>query len=219
MRMYLSSFRVGDQVGELTALLGDDAAGCPVAVVANALDALSPGARREGVEREMDALAELGMRPVELDLRTYFGRPETAVAHALDGVRMVWVRGGNAFVLRYALSLSRADAVLTRMVGADSLVYAGYSAGVCVLAPDLGGLESCDDPREVGVAYGASARPVVKGMGVLPYAVVPHVDSPEHPESEVLSRVADRYAEEGVPHRTLKDGEVLLVDGEHARIC
>ncbi|MFG2004847.1 hypothetical protein ACGFNU_37435 [Spirillospora sp. NPDC048911] len=44
-------------------------------------------------------------------------------------------------------------------------------------------------------------------------ALVPHVDSPDHPESEILTAVAARYAAEGVPHHALRDGQVLVVDG------
>jgi dipeptidase E len=43
--------------------------------------------------------------------------------------------------------------------------------------------------------------------------VVPHLDSPEHPETELLSRVAAQYESERLPYWPLTDGQALLVDG------
>ena len=40
--------------------------------------------------------------------------------------------------------------------------------------------------------------------------IVPHVDSPGHPETERCNALADRFRAEGVPHRTLRDGEAIV---------
>ncbi len=37
------------------------------------------------------------------------------------------------------------DAFLVDLIEWDEIVYAGYSAGACVLAPDFRGLEEVDD--------------------------------------------------------------------------
>ncbi len=214
MRLYLSSFRMGDHTEQLLTLTGGP---CSVAVIANAMDAKADDERRAAVEREFAALQALGMRPMELDLRQYMDRPGTNVAAELARYDMVWIRGGNVFVLRRALELSGADAALTEMLRADSLVYAGYSAGPCVLAPSLRGLDHCDDPSEVEHAYGVPA--IWHGLGVLDIAFVPHVDSPGHPETVALDEVAARYRAEGAAHRTLRDGEVLVMDGDDVRLC
>ena len=208
MRMYLSSFRMGDQPEQLVKLL--DAPG-PAAVIASALDGASDDVRREGIERELGALAELGLNAEELDLREYFGARERLAAE-LVRYRLVWLRGGNAFMLRHALAASGADAVLTDLLGQDALVYGGYSAGCCVLAPSLHGLELVDEPEAVSEAYGVP--PIWDGLGLLEYAFVPHVASPGHPETEACDRLAEHYRTEGVPHRTLRDGQALVIDGE-----
>jgi len=214
--MYLSSFRTGDHPERMVALLGDPAAAAEVAVIANAVDSLPDAGRRAEVELEINALSGLGLHPVELDLRAYFDRPPEEIAAALAGFRLVWVRGGNVFVLRHALARSGADQALTDLVARDSLVYAGYSAGVCVLAPSLRGLEECDDPRAVHATYGAEAR--WDGLAVLDYVVVPHLDSPSHSESEILGRVAGRYRERGVPYQGLRDGQAIVIDAAGSRI-
>ncbi|MFC6880251.1 Type 1 glutamine amidotransferase-like domain-containing protein [Actinomadura yumaensis] len=186
-----------------------------MAVIANAVDGLGEGERRVAVEREIDALDGLGLRPVEVDLRAFFGEGPGRVGEALREFPMLWVRGGNVFVLRHALAESGADRAIAELVREDAVVYAGYSAGACVLAPELYGLERCDDPRAVHAAYGAEAR--FDGLAVLDYVVVPHVDSPGHPETEVLGAVADIYRSQGVAHRTLRDGQAIVVNGPAVR--
>lgn len=214
MRMYLSSFRLGDHPEELLALLGEPPG--PIAVVADAMDGRPPDERAAGVRREIDALATLGFRPSEVDLRDFFDRPGGDVHAALAGFPALWVRGGNVFMLRYALARSGADVALRTLLERDRLVYAGYSAGPCVLAPSLRGLERCDDAGAVPATYG---DPVVwDGLGVLDHVVVPHVDSPGHPESAALGEVAAHYRARGVPHRTLRDGQAMVVRGDDTYI-
>ncbi|MEU8306050.1 Type 1 glutamine amidotransferase-like domain-containing protein [Actinomadura sp. NPDC048955] len=207
--MYLSSWRTGQHPERMLRLLGSPT-GARTAVIANAVDALPVTERRAAVEQEIHALTTLGLRPVEVDLRTYFDQDPSRVATALRGFSLLWVRGGNVFVLRHALAKSGADRAITELLRQDAVVYAGYSAGACVLAPDLHGLERCDNPQAVHSAYGAHAR--FDGLAVLDYVVVPHIDSPGHPETEILGTVADHYRSQGIAHRTLRDGEAIVID-------
>jgi dipeptidase E len=206
VRLYLSSFRMGGEPERLLSLVDRDR---PAAVIANAIDDASPDDRKEGLQRELDDLSELGLDPRELDLRDYFEFPGR-IAGELRNYGLVWLRGGNVFVLRYALAASGADTALLELLREDALVYAGYSAGPCVLAPSLRGFELVDEPGGVHAAYGA--EPVWEGLSVLDYVIVPHVDSHGHPETERCNALAERFSVDGVPHRTLRDGEVLIVD-------
>src|SRR5919201_486313 len=206
LRLYLSSFRMGDRPERLVELVEP---GRRAAVVANAMDDASPEVREEGVQRELVALAELGLDVEELDLREYFD-PPGRIAAELRRYGLVWLRGGNVFMLRFALATSGADAALVELLRRDELVYAGYSAGPCVLGPTLRGFEDVDDPAAVEAVHGAP--PVWEGLGVLDYVIVPHVDSPGHPETERCEALAERYRIEGVPHRTLRDGEAIVID-------
>ncbi|SCF58745.1 dipeptidase E [Streptomyces sp. Ncost-T10-10d] len=66
---------------------------------------------------------------------------------------------------------------------------------------------------------GTYGEPVAwEGLGILDHAVVPHVDSPGHPETEALGVVAVNYRADGTPHLTLRDGQALVIDGEDTRI-
>ena len=212
VRLYLSSFRLGDHPEHLIRLAGE---GARVAVVANSIDGAPADVRRDGVQRELDDLSGLGLQPHELDLRDV---PEAKdVESALDGVDAVWVRGGNTFVLRVAMARSGADAVLADAIRRDTLVYAGYSAGPCVLAPSLRGLELVDQVDDVGQVW-PGADVVWDGLGVLDRAFVPHWSSPGHAETELVDKVVARYDADATPYWKLRDGQVLVVDGDSATV-
>jgi len=217
VRLYLSSYRLGDHPDEWLRLLGR---GRRIAVISNALDAVQPSPdfdRRRAVAEQLEDLAGLGLEGVDLDLRDFFGAPDgRAFASALEPYDGVWVRGGNVFVLRAAMALSGADAVIARLLVDDAIVYAGYSAGPAALSPTLHGIELVDPVGDVATAYGTA--PVWDGLGVLGYAFVPHVDSPGHPETDDIAKVVARYRADGTAYRGLRDGQAIVVDGETQRL-
>ena len=187
-----------------------------MAVVANAVDTDPVDVRREKVAGEVRALAALGLLVEGLDLREHTGATTAQMMQVLSAFHGLWVRGGNVFVLRSAMAVSAADTAVVDLLAEDGLVYAGYSAGPCVLAPSLAGLASVDDadaPRRLGLG-----DPLMDGLGVLERRVVPHVASPTHPESVALDALARRYTREGVPHLRLSDGQALVVDGDTVSI-
>ena len=208
MRLYLSSFRLGDHPEHLVRLAGE---GARVAVIANSIDGAPADVRREGVELELAALRGLGLLPHEVDLREMGG--PTDVRAAVREVDAVWVRGGNIFVLRVAMRLSGADGVLSDAIAADDLVYAGYSAGPCALAPTLRGLELVDPVEDVERVH-PGVEPVWDGLAVLDRQFVPHWQSPGHPETEMIDDVVARYDAEGTEYWKLHDGQALVVDGD-----
>jgi Peptidase family S51/Major Facilitator Superfamily len=103
------------------------------------------------------------------------------------------------------LADSGADDVLIDLIRRNAIVYAGYSAGACVLTPDLAGLERVDDIKVV-------ANPLTTGLALLDRPFVPHVRSPGHPETATCDALAAAYAKAGRPHWALRDGEVLVVE-------
>lgn len=213
MRLYLSSYGLGRHPEYLTALVGDG--GRRAVVIANALDDMPEDVRRIGVDCEIAALSRLGFDAVELDLHGYFD-DEARLRRDLAGVALAWLRGGNTFMLRYALARSGGDVVFRDLLAADALVYAGYSAGLCVVSPTLRGIEAVDDADAVTRIYGT--EPVWEGLAILDEAFVPHYQSTWHPQAAAIDLTAQRYRAEGIPHRTLRDGQVLLIDGSHTAI-
>jgi dipeptidase E len=143
-------------------------------------------------------------------------RPRKNSAACPAGLPLAWLRGGNVFMLRYALYRSGADAAFQELLAADALVYAGYSAGPCILSPSLRGLELADDADAVTRIYGSP--PVWDGLALLGDAFVPHYRSPGHPETTAMDLIVARYQAEGVAYRTLHDGQALIVNGTDMRI-
>jgi dipeptidase E len=206
MRLYLSSYRVGDSAGSLLALLGN---GKRAAVIENALDHLSPAERgrlRRDCHDPHAELRALGLVTEALDLREHFGSPKT-LARRLEHLDLVWVTGGNAFVLRRAMQQSGFDALLIDLLDRDALVYGGFSAGAVVAGPSLGGIELMDDPGTAPPGY--PAEPVWEGLGLIDYTIVPHFRSP-HPESVAAERVTRQLSARGLRYRALRDGEVIV---------
>jgi dipeptidase E len=210
MRLYLASSRTGDAFPELLRMAGP---GARVGVISNAVDFL-PAADREAYARKVfDPIADFrdrGLDAYDLDLRAHFGRPQGLLAE-LERTRLVWAVGGNAFLLRRAMRQSGFDAIAPGLVWAERLVYGGWSAGACVAAPTLHGLQHMDDPSVLADGY--DPEPVWEGLGLIDAAVVPHFRS-DHLEAEAAGRAAAWMAEHGVPHRTLRDGDVLIQRGE-----
>lgn len=79
-------------------------------------------------------------------------------------------------------------------------VYVGLSAGSMVTAPIFG--ETYDDPQTPFV--------IEKGLGLVDFALLPHLDHPDHPES-TLARVGRMAAEVPVPTYAIDDQTAIKV--------
>lgn len=210
MRLFLASYRTGDALPELLRMAGP---GARAAVIANATDFIPPADReryRRGVHDPVAEFRALGLDAFDLDLRRYFRRPEALLA-VLQETRLVWATGGNAFLLRRAMRQSGFDAIAPGLVWAGRLAYGGWSAGACVAAPSLRGLELMDDPTVLAEGY--DPEPVWEGLGLVDAAIVPHWRS-AHAEADAAEACATFMARERIPHRTLRDGDVLIQNGE-----
>ena len=204
MKLYLSSYQLGNETDKLTEMVGRDKR---AAVILNAIDALDDAGRQERLDREMAALQDLDFQPEEIDLRRYFDAPG-ALEAKLCNFGLLWIRGGNSFVLRKAMARSGFDGMVRGLLD-QGIVYAGYSAASCVAGPTLRGVERCDDPYVVPRGY--PAETVWDGLGLIDYAVAPHYKS-DHPESTMIDDVVKSYVKNKVPYKTLRDGEVIIVN-------
>lgn len=208
MKLYLSSYKFGDNPQSLANLIGDNK---KIAIIPNALDVYTDLDRRaDGLQREKAGLLQIGLSPEELDLRKYFSKPEE-LREMLSGFGAVWVLGGNTFTLRRAYKESGMDTWLKENRGNKGFVYAAYSAGVCVLSPSLKGLETVDFPNLVPDGY--KPEVIWEGIGLIDFAFAPHYQS-NHPESEMVNAEVEYYRKNGIKYETLHDGEVIIMDSE-----
>lgn len=201
MRLYLSSYQLGAHAEQLAAMVGKGGRGW---VIMNALDGMDESRRQRDIGHQILRLAEIGLVGADLDLRDH---DRSTIAAAFGEPDFVWVRGGNVFTLRAAMAQSGLDDLIVRHIRKDSLVYAGFSAGACVLAPSLSGLEPCDPLDVCESTYG---RVITGGLGILDRPLVPHLDSPSHPETDILAEVAESYRSAGQPYWALRDGQALV---------
>jgi dipeptidase E len=203
MKLYLSSYRLGDQPERLIELVGD---GTRAAIIFNACDQFED--RLRVYDREERDLATLGFSADELDLRSYFSRPE-ALKGRLAELDLLWVVGGNTFVLARAMNAARFSDAAAAPIQTNRLTYAGYSAGSCVTGPDLDGIHLMDDPTIIPEGYDPLI--LTDPLGWIPWRIVPHWRS-DHPEAPA-AEVASSYMEErGLAHRTLRDGQAVVIN-------
>jgi len=205
MQLYLSSYRLGDLNDRLARMVGSR----QLAFIPNGLDFVEdPESRNAVIHRGTDDLHAIGLGADIIDLREYFGAPER-LAEKLFGYGAVFVAGGNVFVLRRALRQSGLDQFLVAMQADADFVYAGYSAGACVCAPTLRGLELVDDSEIAPDAYDRGV--IWDGLSLIDFCIAPHFRS-DHPESEAIESVVEHYRASEMPFRPLRDCEVVLLD-------
>jgi len=135
-------------------------------------------------------------------------RPKTLKRH-ISKFGFIWVTGGNSFVLRRAYAHSGLDIILKDKLSEDDFVYAGYSAGICVVTPTLKGIHLVDEPEVIPTGY--DRETIWSGLRFVSFCIAPHYRS-DHPESALIEKVVEYFVEHKMPFVALRDGEALLLD-------
>ena len=206
MKYYLSSYKIGKEARMLKSLLGKNIL---VGYIPNALDfsKADPERRKKHIVSDIEDLKKVGLEVELLDLKDYFGNQEK-LKEKLNKLGGIWISGGNVFVLRQAMKLSGLDALLKELSKRDDFLYGGYSAAGCVLSPNLHAYEIVDDPADL--PYTGIKRVIWKGIGLIDYAFLPHYDS-DHPESDDIYKEVEYCRKNGIPYKTLRDGDVIII--------
>ncbi|MFH1589924.1 MAG: Type 1 glutamine amidotransferase-like domain-containing protein [archaeon] len=194
MKYFLSSYNLGDKAKEYKEMIGNR----KVAFIPNAVDYIEDA----DYNRNVYLLTDLGIETEILDLKKYFGK-ENELYEKLKEFGGVMVSGGNTYVLRQAMHLSGFDNIIKKL---DDFIYAGWSAGVCVLAPSLEGLQQVDDPTQN--PYNTDL--IMEGLNILDYLVLPHYKS-DHPESADIDKEVEYCTKNNIKFKTMKDGEVIIL--------
>lgn len=203
MKLFCASYKIGNATEDFRRLF----AGKRTALIANATDWHKDDVQRaEKVADEQVMFADHGGSLEDLDLRAYFGKSDL-LAKVFAEYDAVWVRGGNTFTLRQAMFLSGFDHLLLDRVADPDFVYGGYSAGICILAPDLHGIELADEPT---VVVYPDAPVLWDGLGIVPYSFLPHYQS-DHEESALVDTCLQYCIDHKIPFKALRDDEVLLL--------
>ncbi len=209
MKLYLSSYKLGDDTEGFMSLVGK--ADAKVAVIDNSRDCYSDADRRaKGLKDEFDSLRLLGFKPDHIDLRDYFNNND-GLYEKLKRFDAVWVLGGNSFILMKAMRQSGFDRVVEELIKTNKLVYAGYSAALCVISPTLDGVELVDDVN--AIAEGYDNKPIWDGYGLIDFYPIVHYKS-DHPESELVDKELEYVKSKNRKYRTLRDGETIIISTE-----
>lgn len=207
MKLYLSSYRTGNKTDEL--LKWKNTYGNKIFVIPNAVDIYPDGERKlSGIKDKCKDLEKLGFEIQILDLRRFFNKKEELLNY-INGVNAFYVIGGNVFVLRTAMKLSGFDEILMDLSKSEEYLYSGFSAGICVLAKDLHGIHLVDSFVEDPYNY---QEIIWEGIGLIGYMPVPHFDTPNHPETQLMYDVVKYLEENKLKYKTLHDGDVLIED-------
>ena len=204
MRLYLASHGFGEHSERLTSMVTQPR----VLVIDNAKDELPAVERAAHVAEKISEFETLGFQAEELDLRDYFKRPVELQAR-LNGIGLIWVCGGNTFVLRRAFSYSGFDQIVTAGLRDDLYVYGGSSAGSIIMTKTLRGAENGDDPFVVPAGYDEEI--IWAGLGIIYPQLVVHYNSDWFKDE--AQAMADSYDHRGLRYETLEDGQVYVVDG------
>lgn len=204
MKLYLSSYRLGEKPEVLTNLLSGFKQ--HVGIILNAGDLASSEVRSERLKRVTERFEQLGLSSEEIDLRSYFGEIKISKKD-IEKFGLIWVQGGNVFVLRRAYKQSGFDMCLDAMLQSNIIVYGGESAGAVILGKTLEGLELVDDSRIVPEGYHHNC--IRYGLGLIDYTIIPHYKS-DNPESSNMDILEEFLRNKKLPYRTLRDGEVII---------
>lgn len=207
MKFYLSSFGLGNKSSELVRLMSKNK---KIEYIPNACDYTNVDLDRRDTrnKEDMQSLRDIGLEVECLDLKDYFGKTNE-LRKKLNEFGGVFVRGGNTFILRQAMKLSGFDIIFQELLKRDDFVYAGYSAGICVLSSNFGALQIVDDPTDM--PYKEIRKPILHGLGYLDYIILPHYRS-NHPESADIDKEVEFAKKNNIPFKTLKDGEVIIIE-------
>ena len=211
MKLYLSSYGLGNRPEKLKELVGKNKL---AAIIVNAQDLADEEKRLERLRLGIEEMTSLGFQSEELDLRDFFTKPDELASH-LHKYGLLWIRGGNAFVLQRAMQQSSFDVSVQELVRSESLVLAGSSAGSCAATTTLHGVELVDD--SVSVPDGYTSDIVWEGLNFVHYSIAPHYRS-DHPESEAIENTVHYFKSHGMPYKTLHDGQAIVINGKNEEI-
>lgn len=208
MKFYLSSSKIGNEEQRLIEITKNG--NKKVAYINNALD-FATDLERKNKSDSMDVseLERIGFTVDILDLKKFFHNLE-GLKEKLHEYDVLWVRGGNTFVLAQAMRLSGFDEIVKSFYKDNrDILYGGYSAGVCILGPTLKGIHLADDPNQK--PYGKEYQTIWDGLHILEYVIAPHYKS-DHPESEDIDKSIEYMIDKKIPYKALKDGEVIIIE-------
>lgn len=203
MKLYLSSYKLGNKTEELKKWITEH--NRKICLIPNSRDIYPESERKSnGIQEDAKELVDLGFDVTVISLKDYFENKEELL-NRLKEFNAFYVIGGNTFALRQAMYLSGFDEYVKTIEDNPDYLYAGYSAGICVLAKDMHGLDICDNPSIN--PYGIDT--MWNGLGYFDYIFLPHYKS-NHKETKLIDDSVEYCNRNNIRYKTLRDGDVII---------
>lgn len=208
MRLYLSSQDLGNYAAKARELAGRNNRAI---FIKNAQDNEPEEVRNFSNPEKKKMFESAGFEFEMLDLRDYFDKPDKLL-NKLSNFGSFWSSGGNTFILRRAMKTSGLDEILKKMLAEDRILYGGWSAGAMIMTPDLKGPDWSNEDRADIIPEGYDSKVIWEGLNLVPFYIVPHFGSEIHGDSP--QKLAGYYKSKNLRHYILKDGQVVVINGE-----
>lgn len=160
-----------------------------------------PYENKDFVYVDRDALTKMGMRVIDVDLKTTTG---AALEKVLSSVDVILVAGGNTFYLLDQVKKSGFDSIVKKLIE-KGVVYVGSSAGSILCCPTIEGAKRFDSPAD------APELTDYTGLNLVDFVIIPHAHKEKYKE-----RIQETTAElnsKGLKVTTLTDNQAIIVDG------
>lgn len=205
MDLYLSSYKLGNKTTYLKKWI-EEKNNNKILLIKNARDAKEQNNQEKDViNQDKKMLEQIGFDVTILDLKKFFYKSTDLKKFINNNYKAFCVIGGNVFVLRQAMKLSGFDLYLKENCKNNDLLYIGYSAGSCVLASSLKGLELVDE--EIN-PYNSNVI-IYDGIKLIDYSIAPHYKS-NHKESKLIDGLVEFFENNKIKYKAIKDGEVII---------
>lgn len=202
MKLYLTSYRV-PVPGKLFALIGKPPEAVKIAIIPNAKDAYISRIWHMRTNEVVSYFSQLGISTCNIiDLRSYNNVAD--LKDALSSYDLIWVNGGNTFMLRHEMRRSGFDTIIRELLD-RGIVYGGESAGELVAGPTLRGIESADKPE-------FAEEIIWGGLGLVDEFIFPHADEVAYVETLAVAKKIHPGLIE------LKNSQAFVVDGDEREI-
>lgn len=211
MKLYISSQKLGRRTDLLVDLVGDNK---NVVVIANALDDKSISHRKNRVNQEKELMKSIGFAPEELDLRQYINK-QKELELLLKTKSLVWIRGGNTFLLSRIFEATGFDKIIVKLVKENKIVYGGYSAAALIASKGLLGTDIVDDINSIPIDYPKMSN--LRSLKLLQFYLIPHFGCQEVWAKNVVKQ-RNYLINKNEKVVTMCDGEVYYCNGKKGYI-
>lgn len=208
MKYYLSSYKLGNETEKLKTLIKNTSE--KFGYIPNALDFTGADQAdvRQHCEKDIKDLSLYGVKVEMLDLKNYFEK-ENELKTKLTELGGLYISGGNTFVLRQAMKLSGLDKIIIENSFPNNFLYIAYSAGACLLSPDLKQYAITDNVKDF--PYKQIKEQIWEGLNILNFVFQPHYHS-DHPETQSTDKEIEYCIANKILFKAYKDGEVLVIE-------